>query len=179
MRVLLLISLFLGLTACRTPRQFEADRLAQQRTLERQRELEEQRRQERAQLIMEDTQADLSDLQQELSALQRDLNAKATNLDLQNLDRRIAALEEQLRQLDAQRAQDREDIIRVLSERIAGMMNNRPTAAGGRKHTVGAGETLSAIAAAYGVSGRAIIQANNLSNPNALRIGQTLIIPTN
>jgi LysM repeat protein len=42
---------------------------------------------------------------------------------------------------------------------------------------VESGETLSAIAKAYGVKMKTISQANNLSNPNNLRLGQTLFIP--
>lgn len=44
-------------------------------------------------------------------------------------------------------------------------------------HTVGAGDTLSTIGLQYGVTAEEIIAANNLTDPNALTIGQTLIIP--
>ena len=43
-------------------------------------------------------------------------------------------------------------------------------------YTVRAGDTLSTIAARYGTSVPAIVQANNLSNPNYIRIGQRLVI---
>jgi murein DD-endopeptidase MepM/ murein hydrolase activator NlpD len=178
MRFSLLLPLLLGLAACRTPRQFEADKLAQERALQRQQELERQRRMERTQLLIEDTESQVSDVRRELVSIQSDLTAKASNRDLQTLERRIAALEEQLARLETQRARDREEIINVLSQRMAELMASRP-AAGGRTHTVARGETLSAIAAAYGVSSRAIIQANSISNPNALRIGQELVIPGN
>jgi LysM repeat protein len=39
------------------------------------------------------------------------------------------------------------------------------------------GDTLSLIAARYGVSMSALIQANNLTNPNLIFAGQTLVIP--
>lgn len=45
------------------------------------------------------------------------------------------------------------------------------------RYTVQEGDTLSAIALAYGVSLEEMIAINNLANPNALAIGQTLIIP--
>ena len=45
-------------------------------------------------------------------------------------------------------------------------------------HIVKAGETLTSIANQYGVTVDAIVQANNLTNPNAISIGQRLIIPT-
>ncbi len=48
---------------------------------------------------------------------------------------------------------------------------------GWQVHTVSTGEVLGAIAERYGVRQSAIIEANNLSNPNALSVGQELIIP--
>lgn len=45
-------------------------------------------------------------------------------------------------------------------------------------YTVRPGDTLSVIARRHGVSLAALAQANNLTNPNALRIGQVLTIPT-
>ena len=51
-----------------------------------------------------------------------------------------------------------------------------PTAAV-RKHVVQAGETLLGIALQYNTTTQAIMQANNLANPNLLRVGQELVIP--
>lgn len=48
---------------------------------------------------------------------------------------------------------------------------------GGQLYTVQAGDVLGAIAARFGVTVNAIVRANNLSNPDALSIGQRLIIP--
>lgn len=45
-------------------------------------------------------------------------------------------------------------------------------------HTVVSGDTLGAIARRYGVSIQALIDANNLTNPDRLSIGQQLIIPS-
>ena len=47
----------------------------------------------------------------------------------------------------------------------------------GRLHTVEAGQNLTDIAAAYKSSVDAIVKANNLKNPNVLRVGQELFIP--
>ncbi|HVU11717.1 MAG TPA: LysM peptidoglycan-binding domain-containing protein [Phototrophicaceae bacterium] len=44
-------------------------------------------------------------------------------------------------------------------------------------YTVQPGDTLGSIAAQYGVSVNAIMQANHLTNPNLLSLGQKLIIP--
>ena len=46
-----------------------------------------------------------------------------------------------------------------------------------RIYVVQPGDTLSAIAARFGVSVQAIINANGLANPNTLGIGQRLVIP--
>ena len=53
------------------------------------------------------------------------------------------------------------------------------SAAPGEKttHVVQSGETVYSIARQYGVSPQAIIDANNLANPDLLSVGDTLIIP--
>ena len=48
---------------------------------------------------------------------------------------------------------------------------------GTRIHVVQPGETLSEIAAQYGVSAEAIMQANGISDPNSILAGSQLIIP--
>jgi LysM repeat protein len=50
-------------------------------------------------------------------------------------------------------------------------------AASGTTYTVKAGDTLFAIAQHFGVTVQAIVNANNMSNPNNLSLGQELIIP--
>ena len=44
-------------------------------------------------------------------------------------------------------------------------------------HVVQSGETLTTIARKYGVSVQAIAQANNLTNPSLISVGQNLLIP--
>jgi len=50
--------------------------------------------------------------------------------------------------------------------------------AGTTLHVVSSGETLGGIARRYGVTTAAIMEANGLTNPDRLSIGQELIIPT-
>ena len=52
-----------------------------------------------------------------------------------------------------------------------------PTPAGPSTYTVEAGDTLSAIAHAHDVPLDALIHANNITNPDLLQVGQTLVIP--
>jgi LysM repeat protein len=44
-------------------------------------------------------------------------------------------------------------------------------------HTIGTGETLSQIAANYGVTVQALMEANGLSDPDRIAVGQQLVIP--
>lgn len=133
---------------------------------------------------------------QQLRAKGQDESAKVR---LDELERRIAAL-------DAARAGDRQAIIDQLSGNVAKMMGAstpktapihseaslRPEASEraeraksktavasstGYEHIVKDGETLSTIAAAYKVKPSAIIEANDLKKPDALRKGQKLFIP--
>mgnify|MGYP005836175735 CR=1 FL=1 len=55
--------------------------------------------------------------------------------------------------------------------------NSESSAVAPGRYVVAAGDTLSAIAASQGVSVAMLAQANNLANPNALEVGQVLIIP--
>lgn len=105
-----------------------------------------------------------------------------TNTKLDEMERRIAAL-------DAARASDRQAIIDQLSGNMAKMMGGTATSKSatkktassasdtGYEHIVKDGETLSAIATAYKVKPSAIIEANDLKNPDNLRKGQKLFIP--
>lgn len=48
---------------------------------------------------------------------------------------------------------------------------------GRKKHVVGPGDTLWKVSRIYGVTVSAIVQANNLANPDILSVGQVIIIP--
>ena len=50
--------------------------------------------------------------------------------------------------------------------------------AGGASYTVKNGDSLSGIAARYGVSSREIAQLNNITNPNKLHVGQKILLPS-
>jgi len=130
---------------------------------------------------MEIEQKRIMDEIQQLRSKGQDENTRAK---LDDLDRRVAAL-------DAARATDRQAIVDQLSGNVAKMMGSSapkatkstpaasPSSASttGYEHIVKDGETLSAIAAAYKVKPSAIIEANDLKKPDALRKGQKLFIP--
>ncbi len=179
--------LALALSGCNmlAPRQSEANLLREQQVLQERAQrkfYEEQHR--KNQQGLEDAQAELYRMQQELSRVRTEVTG-AQSSDFQRLDRRISQVESSLLELEQRRKQDREEIIDILSRRMAEVVQAQaaqasraqPRNSGGQEHIVGRGETLSAIAVAYGVSPQAIIQASNLGDPNSLRVGQKLIIP--
>ena len=56
-------------------------------------------------------------------------------------------------------------------------VNAKPQSSGGATHVVQPGETLSLIAANYGVTVQSLIDANNIANANLVYVGQQLTIP--
>ncbi|MCB0366773.1 MAG: transglycosylase SLT domain-containing protein [Bdellovibrionaceae bacterium] len=61
--------------------------------------------------------------------------------------------------------------------RIDTLKDQKPEVMDGEKYRVQRGDTLSDIAQRFGVTVRAIINANEISNPRALRAGQKITIP--
>ncbi len=129
----------------------------------------------------------------EMEAVRR-LAASASDGALRAGQARLQELENRLSRLDAARESDRQAIVDELSRRVADLLKRstpaptqaarpaarRPTASGattGYEHVVQPGETLSAIAAAYGVSVSVIAQENGIADPLKLRAGQKLFIP--
>ena len=114
---------------------------------------------------------------------------QGTRAEAESLRAAVAALESRIGALEAARARDREEIIDHLTRKITQLMNDRgpsraaapaPRTGGsefGYEHVVQPGENLSRIASAYGVSMKAIVDANNLSKPDQLNVGQKLFIP--
>lgn len=59
----------------------------------------------------------------------------------------------------------------------ADIVNATPVPGSGQTYTVQRGDTLFTIAQRFGTTVRAIQQANNISDPNRISVGQVLIIP--
>lgn len=139
----------------------------------------------------------VSEQNQRLNAQIENLEASIESINQQlhhtqgSLNTSIAAQNEAIRTLEKRQTQDKSDIISSLSKEIENVVANAlrsvPTTStsssksaargNGWEHVVERGQTLSAIAKAYGVSTRVIIQSNKIKNPNNLRIGQKLFIP--
>ena len=123
-------------------------------------------------------QQDIKQIQAQLEELRRSGPSASAN-DIQALEARIRAI-------DATRENDKKVILDQLAKELAALSGSRggaspppspsPTATG-NEHVVQKGETLATIAKAHGVSVADIVKANNLSNPNEIKVGQKLVIP--
>lgn len=110
----------------------------------------------------------------------------ASGAQVAALQQQVAELQKQVRALDAARATDRAAIYDDITKKVASLVKtsapapsktSKPISNTGFEHIVQPGESLSKIAAAYGVKMDIIAQANNISNPANIRIGQKLFIP--
>ncbi|NCC51992.1 MAG: LysM peptidoglycan-binding domain-containing protein [Spartobacteria bacterium] len=135
-------------------------------------------------------------LELEVSRLDRDIYTTqatagdAARQETQTLGARLADLERQIDAVEGRRQKDKQEIVDTLSRKIAEVMKKsagsrssgsasrkRGSAEYGYEHVVEPGQTLSEIASAYGVSVKAIVEENNITNPNTVRAGQKLFIP--
>ncbi len=118
----------------------------------------------------EDVYAQLAELQES-----QDRGSAQRRAELEAIDSKLAA----------QRAaadKTRKDLVATLSSKMADIMrteapSNSVRTESGYEHVVKPGETLSEIAKAYSVSMTVVARANNLKNPDDLRVGQKLFIP--
>jgi len=94
----------------------------------------------------------------------------------------VSKLGQAVKMLEARDEQIRKETIEQISKRMAEIMKSQLSSGShssgtGVEHVVEAGQTLSAIAQAYGVTVSAIVKANKITDPNSLRAGQKLFIP--
>jgi len=125
--------------------------------------------------------------QSRLDTEQRLRRLESAPAGVANPDERIRALEQKVKDLDVARETDRQAVIDELSRKMAAILNvqspvpdTRTAAASaeeGKGHVVQTGETLSGLAARYHVKASDILKANNIKNPNSIKVGQKLIIP--
>ena len=126
---------------------------------------------------------------------QRAEQGRTSSTEVQGLREAVDDLNRRLAAESAARERDRKAILDSVSTTVSGLLKSgssggssrgggsgtparRPAPTQGVLHKVESGQTISAIAAAYKVSSSAIMEANGLKNPNQLRVGQELIIPT-
>lgn len=111
----------------------------------------------------------------------------ATSAEVVALRRDLDAARSEIAAVKADRAAMKREIIDEISKEVAALIAKRDAqvqrtvqhqsaAQTGYEHKVQAGQTLSDIARAYGVTVEKIKQANNLKS-DMIRVGQTLFIP--
>ena len=110
----------------------------------------------------------------------------ASGADLAALQREIASLKGEISAIRADRGTMKKEIVNEISAEVAKLLAAQQKAAAataassasqsGYEHKVQSGQTLSAIAQAYGVSVEKIKKANGLKS-DVIRVGQTLFIP--
>ncbi len=142
---------------------------------------------QRVQGRQENTDLQIEELHRQIDRLREEIR-RAGSMQESAVTLKVDAVEARIAQLEAARQRDREEIVNHISERMSRMIAasaptvptsrpSRPVSATGYEHIVEAGQTLSHIAQAYGVTVRAIVDANNIPDPNNLRVGQKLFIP--
>jgi len=138
---------------------------------------------------IEGLEIEVQQLSDSVSAMQTRQGA-AVQSQMQALQARIDALEGRLRSVEVAREKDKQEIVDKLSQKMSQIMTSSSSGGGssrksskrshansGYEHEVQPGDTLSAIAAAYGVTSKIIIDNNDIKDPNRLRVGQKLFIP--
>ena len=137
------------------------------------------------------SESELGRFQGEMMSAQAGQSAFASAAQVQSLQTQLEDLQRQIRALDAARVQDKKEIYDDISKKIATILKTsapapaRPTATArprsgsqtGIEHVVQPGESLSKIAAAYGVRMNVLVEENGLSSPDNIRVGQKLFIP--
>jgi Skp family chaperone for outer membrane proteins len=169
-----------GLTGCVSPYAGEEEAL--------QRQADQTLQQERFQRItgqVEGLQLETDALRSEMDALRRE-RSSSSQTELRTLQARLDEMEKRVRESETARVRDREEILNRLSKQMADLLQkggsgrsssgSRSGSGSGYEHEVKAGESLSRIAAAYGVSVQTIQDANQMKS-DVIRVGQKLFIP--
>lgn len=136
-------------------------------------------------------QGQMDNLQRELASVKSRLEQAsagtngATTAELQRLKEKLAQTEaasQQQKQIILDEvAKQLDTITKRGGSRTTTRTSTTPSPSGGTEegyeHVIKAGETISAIAKAYGVSSDAIMKGNNIKDASKLQVGQKLFIP--
>ena len=168
-------------------RRQEADNAAMRAAMERQ---QLSRDTEIAKAAAQSAEVQLQQLDSRLLRLEDSLrqSQNANGADIAALQREIASLKGEAAAIRADREAMKKEIVNQISSEVAKLLASQQKAAAaaaasaaaasqsGYEHKVQSGQTLSAIAQAYGVPVEKIKKANGLKS-DVIRVGQTLFIP--
>jgi LysM repeat protein len=101
---------------------------------------------------------------------------------LDRMENRLDELDKAVSSIQDRQVRLKSEIVDELTGRMASLLEQTGSSGPegymqGREHVVRSGQTLSEIAAAYGVTVKAIVEANELENPDNIREGRELFIP--
>ena len=136
-------------------------------------------------------------IQMEVESVRRDADQARFNRsqhadqETTALRRKVEELEQRLAAIESNRERDKQAIISTLTANMSSLLaQQKPARSSSRsskpkkpssgyvfEHPVEAGQTLSEIGRAYGVSVQTIMDENGLKNANNIRVGQILYIP--
>jgi len=136
------------------------------------------------------TDSEMGRLQGEMMSSRSSQPATASASQLQSVKAEVDDLQRQIRAVDAARAKDKKAIYDDLTRKISKLLKRSSSSSSshsssrrrtgsqtGIEHEVKAGQTLSQIASAYGVTTKVLVEENGLKNANAIYAGQKLFIP--
>ena len=138
---------------------------------------------------LEASESELGRVQGDVLTTRSSQTGYASAAQLQALQAQLEDLQRQVRALDAARAQDKKEIYDDISKKIATLLKasspasaparstKRSASQSGIEHVVQPGESLSKIAAAYGVKMNVLVEENALKSPDSIFVGQKLFIP--
>jgi LysM repeat protein len=127
----------------------------------------------------------------ELQRLENQVETARSGQDAQ-VRAQIEQLESRIKGVETARENDKREIIDKLTAKITEIVSKsagsssgaakrqntkRSSSDVGYEHEVKPGESLSAIASAYGVTVKVVMDNNGITDPNKLRVGQKLFIP--
>lgn len=181
MKHLILLFALLALAGCdSTSRDIQREQVSQRQTI-----MELQEKQETLNVNLQSTQEENARLRQQIEEMRSELEASRKTSSNDAAD--IARLDELVQKMNSAREKDRQVILDEVSNELARMSRRTASASPptpkktasevGYEHTVKKGETLFAIAKAYGVAAADIARANKIDVKTPLKTGQTLFIP--
>lgn len=139
------------------------------RTRQTEDQLIQQENQRRMAGRIETLEMEIGRISRELDSLRQTLDARCAQLERKTEDDKRELVAKLTAQLE-----------KLLAQQPAPVAPTRSSSGGnvsGYEHIVRQGETLSTIAKAYNVTAKAIIDSNQIKNPDRLSIGQKLFIP--